>query len=378
MSHYSGRPVQALVERMAQAAASFLGSLDPAQRETAAFPFPGDPERSTWFYTPTDHGGLSLAGMDGAQQQLAHRLLATGLSERGYNTAAVIMGLENVLDLREGFRARFARRELRARDPNLYYLSIFGEPGAEKGWGWRFGGHHISVNYTLVGSQPAHLPLFFGANPASAPLGTQVLRPLGPEMDLAHELLNALDAPQQRRAIISPAAPLDIVTGNRPSVEAGARSGPLWELMREPADPAALPAMRQAYELQVTALGLNDELQVALALPEQPVGVTGLEMHLPARIAFARLLNQFTLRLPDEIAEREAQRLGGEALDDMFFAWAGSPEPGQPHYWRIHGPGVLIEYDCVQDSANHIHTVWRDPLADFGRDLLAEHYRDLH
>jgi len=101
-------------------------------------------------------------------------------------------------------------------------------------------------------------------------------------------------------------------------------------------------------------------------------------MHLPARLAFARLLNQFTIRLPDALAEQEAQRLGGEALDDMYFAWAGSQEPGQPHYWRIHGPRILVEYDCTQDNANHVHTVWRDPVADFGRDLLAEHYQQHH
>jgi hypothetical protein len=378
MTNHAGRPAQAVIQRMAEAASAFLEALDPGQRASASFPFPGDPERSTWFYTPTDHGGLSLRDMDPSQQRRAHQLLAAGLSERGYNTAAVIMGLENILDRREGFGAAFAGAEQRGRDPNFYSVSVFGDPGAEDGWGWRFGGHHVSVNYTLLGDEERHLPLFFGANPAASPMGTQVLRPLGPEMDLAREVFEAMDAGQQRRARISPAAPHDIVTANRPAIGVGDRPRALWEIVRHPMDEAAVRQMRPRHELFVAGLGLNEELDQRLALPEEPVGVAGLDMHLPARLAFARLLNQFTVRLPDAFAEQEAVRLGGEALDDMYFAWAGSQEPGQPHYWRVHGPRILVEYDCAQDNANHVHTVWRDPVADFGRDLLAEHYHQHH
>ena len=77
------------------------------------------------------------------------------------------------------------------------------------------------------------------------------------------------------------------------------------------------------------------------------------------------------------MAAAEHERLMG-ILPDLHFAWAGGIERKQPHYYRLQGPRVLIEYDCVQNNANHSHTVWRDPEGDFGRDLLAEHYAAAH
>jgi len=65
-------------------------------------------------------------------------------------------------------------------------------------------------------------------------------------------------------------------------------------------------------------------------------------------------------------------------MDDVHFAWAGGLERGEPHYYRLHGPRLLIEYDNTQDDVNHVHSVWRDPDGDFGADLLAEHYEHAH
>ncbi len=78
------------------------------------------------------------------------------------------------------------------------------------------------------------------------------------------------------------------------------------------------------------------------------------------------------------IAEAEQARM--EAIDDasMTFAWAGSLERGEGHYYRIQAPNLLVEYDNTQNGANHVHTVWRDPQRDFGRDVLAEHYAAAH
>ena len=120
---------------MADAAQDFLDTLTAAQRAMAQWSFPSDEERQRWYYTPTDHGGLALQEMRPAQQRLAFKLLATGLSRPGYVTAAVIIGLENVLDELEGWGVSWNRE--RGRDPGLYYLRIFGEPSAAKGWSWR-------------------------------------------------------------------------------------------------------------------------------------------------------------------------------------------------------------------------------------------------
>ncbi|MDE2639742.1 MAG: DUF3500 domain-containing protein, partial [Chloroflexota bacterium] len=166
-----------LPDRMAAIADDFLAALDPKGRGCAQLPFTDEDERTRWFYTPVLRAGLPLRDMDPAQQRLAHRLLALGLSAPGYVTASTIIGLENTLDAEEGFVRDWY--EGRGRDPQMYYLSVFGDPGAPR-WGWRFEGHHVSVHYTIVdGVIATPTPLFFGADPAeSAMLGADVLRPL--------------------------------------------------------------------------------------------------------------------------------------------------------------------------------------------------------
>src|SRR6201996_3935535 len=174
---------------MAAAAAAWLDALDPAQRAMATGDVPSadaesDAERRRWFYTPTDHGGLTLGAQRPAQQSLAHKLIATGLSAAGYVTVATIIGLENVLDQVEGWSVDWGRE--RGRDPGMYYLRVFGEPGGAEPWGWRFGGTLVSVNNLVVpGAARSPPPCFFGADPAVSPLlGPPPLRPLAGAEDL--------------------------------------------------------------------------------------------------------------------------------------------------------------------------------------------------
>jgi len=313
---------------MAAAAAEWLASLDPAQRAKASFGFPDDAERTRWYYTPTERGGLPLAEMGPVAQRLAHRLVASGLGEGGYAAAATIMGLENVLDAKEGWRRGYDGRTVphRGRDPQLYFLSVFGDPGSGS-WGWRVGGHHLALNYTLAaGGRVSASPLFFGANPAFTRLvGPGVLRPLAAEEDLGRELLAALAPDQRARAVVSEVAPGDILQRNRPRV----------------------------------APGPPDGLAAGGMLPQQRALLEGL-------------VRQYLDRLPAELAAAEAERALGEAGEGLHFAWAGGPDPGQPHYYRVQGPRLLIEYDNVQDGANHVHSVWRVPGADFGQSTAAE------
>ena len=84
-------------------------------------------------------------------------------------------------------------------------------------------------------------------------------------------------------------------------------------------------------------------------------------------------------RIPDELADGETARLAtDDVLDALAFAWAGGTEPGQPHYYRVQGGDLLVEYDNTQNDANHVHSVWRLIRADFGGDVLAAHYADHH
>ncbi len=377
--------VGVVVQRMAEAAANLLAALSPEQRRKATFEFPAEDERRRWYYTPTDHGGLPLGEMDPAQQQRAHRLVASGLSVPGYVAASTIIGLENTLDAEEGWRVSFTRERdrgpsARGRDPGLYYVSIFGEPGGDAPWGWRFGGHHISLHYTVVSNRiVSPMPTFFGANPAEARfVGPAVLRPLASEEDLARELLHALDAGQWDTAVLAPVAPWDLVIGNRPTVEDGMLPPFNWEIFREQPDAAAMERQRSNQSRNERALGMQQEHLEAVRYSRAPKGLAAARMTAAQRQVLTALVRQYIDRLPEEVAEIEAAKLLGPALEQVHFAWAGGFERRQPHYYRLQGPRFLVEYDNTQNDSNHIHSVWRDPEGDFGADLLAQHYAQAH
>src|SRR6202050_3750660 len=214
--------------RMASAATAWLGSLEPGQRAVASGSAPSadaeaDAERKRWFYTPTNHGGLTLGEQRPTQQRLAHQLVASGLSTAGYVTVATIIGLDNVLDMVEGWSVNWGRE--RGRAPGMYYLRVFGEPGGPGSWGWRFGGRHVSLNNLIVdGVVRSTTPCFLGADPAVSPLlGPPPLRPLAAAEDLARELVRSLDPAQAGRAILLDRAPADIVGGNRSRLADGDR-----------------------------------------------------------------------------------------------------------------------------------------------------------
>lgn len=372
--------LRALVERMTEAATDWLTSLSTDQRAKATYDFPANDERTAWYYTPTEQGGLPLGEMDPIQQRLAHRLVACGLSGPGYATAATIMGLENVLDAIEGWRTMYPGRTMpsRGRDPQLYFVTVFGQPGG-KAWGWRVGGHHLSVSYTIVDGRIASpTPLFFGANPAEARLvGPGVLRPLAGEEDLGRELLRALDPEQLSIAVLAPVAPTDIVQSNRPIVEVGALPRSAAQLFGRTVPASSVQEFLGADNQHGhPSTPAND--RGALRYENRPKGLAASGMTPAQREIFAALIRQYVDRLPDELADLHAARLTGTAFDAMHFAWAGGQERRQPHYYRIQGPRLLIEYDNTQNDANHIHAVWRDPEGDFGIDLLAEHYRLAH
>ena len=206
-----------IAQEMAELAIDFLSSLDTAQEKLAAWPFPSDGERERWFYTPTDHGGVTLGSLTSPQERKALRFVASGLSVAGYVTLATIIGLDNILDQVEGWKINWGRD--RGRDPGLYYLRVFGTPGNTGSWSWRFGGHHVSIQHTIIdGMIVASTPCFFGADPASSPLlGSAPLRPLAGPEDLAHDVVLSLTDEQLHRALLSPNAPTDLVTTNRRS-----------------------------------------------------------------------------------------------------------------------------------------------------------------
>ena len=369
---------RAVAGRMAEAARAWLDTLDPAQRAVGAGAAPADTasdaERRRWFYTPTDHGGLTVHQQRPAQQRAAMRLVSTGLSTAGYVTVATIMGLENVLDQVEGFVTRFDRE--RGRDPGLYYLRVFGEPGGAEPWGWRFGGHHVSLNNLVVdGVLVSTTPCFLGADPAASPLlGGAVNRPLARVEDLAVELVRSLSPDLAKRAILRPTAPSDLVTANRTTVSPGDRVIPLAGIWRDerfpdPVEQDKLQALSDAID---EAEAYTDADDAAVEFTAAPKGVPAAELDAAQRELLQALLGTYLDRVPAEVSPL-ARYDDDAALDAVHLAWAGATAPGEPNYYRLQGPNLLAEWDNTQRGANHAHSVWRDPSRDFGLDVLARH-----
>ena len=366
--------------RMAAAAADWLDALDPAQQAVATGGAPSpdaesDAERRRWFYTPTDHGGLTLGAQRPSQQRLAHQLVAAGLSAAGYVTVATIIGLDNVLDYVEGWSVDWGRE--RGRDPGLYYLRVFGEPGGAAPWGWRFGGHHVSLNNLVVdGAVRSMTPCFLGADPASSPLlGSATLRPLGGTEGLARELVRSLDAGQADRAILLDRAPSDIIGGNRAQLSEGDRMILLRDLWRGHfAEPRLDELLTQMGNGAEAASGYDAADHQLMALTRAPKGLAAAELDAGQREMLRAVLATYLGRVPDGLAPA----LDDAALDAVHLAWAGPTEPGEPVYYRLQGPRLLIEYDNTQRQANHAHAVWRDPVADFGYDVLGAHLTAHH
>ena len=357
---------------MASAAADLLASLDASQRTRIQFDY-GDDEQFLWFYTPTDHGGLPLTEMSSSQHRLTHRLLSTGLSHAGYVTAAAIMGLENMLDHSEGWVADFGRD--RGRDPLLYWTAIFGEPESGN-WALRFGGHHISVNYLIVdGAAVGTTPNFLGADPASSPLlGPHMHRPLAAAEDLGRELVQSLSDSQLQVALVSEVAPFDIVGVNRTDLSEGDRPLGLPFVWRGLHDDETHATMAQRQLVAEEKLGLTEEHLEALSFSVRPKGVAADSFAAPIKEILRELLGCYLDRLPDGLADEEQAKFAGTQLDALHFMWAGGLQADEPHYYRIQGADLFVEYDNTQRGVNHIHTVWRDLRNDFGRDALAAHY----
>lgn len=308
---------------MATAANAWLQSLGATQREQAVFPIDAG-ERENWHYVPLARKGIRLGGMNDRQRAAARQLLAAGLSQRGHLQVEAIIALENVLRVVE---------DSTRRNPELYYFTVFGSPGTGNAWGWRVEGHHLSINFTLAAGRIAVTPLFFGANPAEVRVdhAQKGRRALAQEEDLGRALVRSLDASQRKVAIIADRAPSEIITGADREVK-----------------------------------------------PLEPAGLAGASMTPDQQARLRALVETYAGRLRAEIAEFELQKIAAFGWDRVHFAWAGGLEPGEGHYYRIQGPGFLIEYDNTQNRANHIHTTWRSFQGDFGRDLLREHYQREH
>ncbi len=299
---------------------AFLKTLDETQTARAVLPFDSE-ERLNWHFIPKNRIGLNLKELNDEQDELLLNIVRAGLSEDGFNKAEGIRGLEAVLFEIEGAAHR---------DTELYHILFFGTPSEDGDWTVRYEGHHLSLHWTFVnGKRVATSPQFMGTNPAEVRIEgpKKGLRVLADEEDLARTLVTSLTPKQQKTAILNAKVPRDIFTA------------------------ASQKAERQ------------DDVGIAYThLTTQQQGVL---MSLIKTLAHVQNKSAAKSRL------KEVRKAG---LDSIKFAWIGETKKGAPHYYRVQGATFLIEYDNIQNDANHIHVVWRDFDGDFGVDMLKQHH----
>lgn len=307
---------------------AFLGSLDEGQKDLALMPY-DSPKRVDWHFIPKkSRKGLVLSEMNSAQRTAALRLLRAALSESGYDRTSKIMMLEGVLREMEGEDRNWAR------DPEKYFVTIFGEPSDSDAWGLSFEGHHVSLNFVCRGGRVVDsTPQFFASNPAivmddvSGPLGKGA-RVLRGEEELAFELVNSLSTEQLEIAMIAEEAPAEI---------------------------------RFAGEVQ--------------ALVGEPEGIAFSELKQKQQSLLKKLVSVYSGVVAEPVAKERRELIRKAGWKNIHFAWAGAMKPGIGHYYRVRGEGFLIELvntqaDPAGNPANHIHCVWRDLTGDF--DLSIE------
>lgn len=317
--------------QMAAVAKVFVSALTPEQKSRACFEF-GSEERENWHFIPRERKGLPMKEMTPQQRLLATALLNTGLGFRGAAKAVTIMSLEEVLYQLEGAADESKRAATREkRDPEKYFVSIFGEPADKGAWGWRVEGHHLSLNFTIKdGNLLQATPAFMGSNPGEIRQGPLAgLRVLAVEEELGRELVKSLSSEQFKKAFVATEAPKEMIT---------------------------------AAEHKVS--------------PLSPEGIADSDLDEKQRGMLARLIDEYLERMRPEIADEA--RADIKKAGAVHFAWAGGRERGEPHYYRVQGKSFLIEYDNTQNDANHVHSVWRSFDGDFGRDLLGEHVKQAH
>ncbi|MFG3320675.1 DUF3500 domain-containing protein [Streptomyces sp. NPDC048171] len=317
-------PSKHIASGMREAARALLAALEPEQvRELRSGPVRLDaPELREWTYLPGPRPGLSTEGLDARQREAVDALLATAHSAPGAELARGAIEVE---------RHRRARQGSVGAD--RYWVRLLGDPGGDEPWGWRMNGHHLAVHVLVTAAGIRVTPHFVGSEPARVDSGPHAgLRLLGPEEDLARELITGLDGGARAEAVFAATPPDDILTRDDPF-----------------ADPSVLP----------------DGLTHDRMTPGQQ-----------------RLLESLVRRYLDRAPAAYARECWSDAvtngLGSVSFAWAGGLAPGDRHYYCVRAPDFLIEYDNTQDDGNHAHSVWRHIRHDWGTDLLRRHYTEQH
>jgi hypothetical protein len=313
-----------------EAAVRFLAALSDEQRARTSFAVDDDEWRKWNNVHRYARQGVSFKEMSEAQRQLGFGLMRAALSARGFDKSRAVMRLN-------GYLAELVKN-VDEYGEHLYHLTVMGTPSDTQPWGWQLDGHHLIINYFVLGDQVVMTPAFMGSEPISATsgqyAGTTVLQE---EQDKGLAFMRSLTPEQQKSATVR-----SDKTGNN--------------------------ALAQAF---------RDNLVLDYA------GLRASELTAPQKERLLGVIQEFV----GNIAEGHAKVKMDEVrrhLDATRFAWVGGTADDSPFYYRIHSPVVLIEFDHQSPVAlpgprvpgkAHIHTVVRTPNGnDYGKDLLRQHY----
>jgi Protein of unknown function (DUF3500) len=320
----------AVTAKVVAATNTFLATLNDAERASLAFGFTSS-QRTGWSNLPSgifQRHGLRLGDLSARQREAALAVVAAALSGAGYQKVTDIMNGDEVLKNAGGGRTggrpggagpsgrggvQFGRDE--------YYIAFLGTPSTTAPWMIQFGGHHLAINVTVVGPRSVMTPSLPAAQPARYTLNGQTVRPLGRENDKGFALINALDATQQKQAILS-------------------------------------------YQVKDLVLGPGADGKVI-----QPEGILCSALNASQQAMLLDVVHEWVGILNDEAAEAKMAEIKAN-LAHTYFAWSGDTTNGGLAYYRIQGPTLVIEYAPQQGDIDHIHTIYRDPTNDYGAKLV--------
>jgi hypothetical protein len=309
------------------AAKAFLATLDNAGRAKVSFDFNSD-QKGKWSNLPVgiyERNGLRWGDLSAAQREAELQLLATALSRQGLQKVKEIMEGDEVLKTADSGRGGGTGGPNFGRDE--YYLALLGTPSLTEPWMIQFGGHHLALNVTIAGKSNVLTPSLPAAQPATYKLNGETVRPLGRENDKAFALINALDAAQQKQAILN-------------------------------------------YQVSNLVLGPGEDGKTI-----QPEGIKVSALNAAQKEKLLDLAHEWIGILNDEAAAAKMAEIKAN-LPKTWFAWSGPTTNGSAAYFRVQGPTLLIEYAPQQSRGNsgfdlnHIHTIYRDPTNDYGARLV--------
>lgn len=322
----------AVAQNLSSKAQTFLDLLTDELRAKAQYTLEGE-ERYNMNYVPISRKGPTFHDFNETQKAAALDLLQSSLGTEGFRKTQAIRALEKVLRIIENNDDDKMPDGRPRRDPLNYHFCIFGDPSSKDPWGWRFEGHHVSLNFTSSeGKISASTPTFFGTNPgivkSTDQKGKEVLKE---EASLGFQLIQSMGEEQLKITRFSEDAPSDVISLTKRNVEA-----------------------------------------------IEPLGISYTALSEDQREVLLQLLNVYLTTFEADFEAQFWKKIKKAGVENLSFAWAGSLQPGAGHYYRIQGPALLIEYDNTQNNANHAHIVVRDLTNDYGEDVLKEHYKKHH